>query len=195
MAERISGAPELARVDRAFYRVFQTADPDGAPFQHWIERRALLFGRDRRDGWLGSISAAAAEVGESRAFLTPEVDALARGTTFADLSHYDVALDRPDLPDDEPLFAYALYSPSGTWGLMTSYEGHSVIGGVEGFMRAWADRVRDPAAGAREFVAYWARMSGREGGAAPDWVEHLLVHVYGAREAARFLSPANGSGA
>ena len=80
----------------------------------------------------------------------------------------------------------AIYSTSGTWGLLFSHERHAVLGGPTQFVRAITEMLPNPVGQVEKFLATWKQHHVRFGSNL-DWFPCLLEHVYGADAAQRFL--------
>jgi hypothetical protein len=104
-------------------------------------------------------------------------------------AHYrfDLALFPPrDFGEDWYRMAeHAIYSPHGTWGIITSFEWHGIAAGSDAFR---ASLLGSPvfADSLGQFLACWKdcrdRLKGRT-----SWVPVLLENVYGVAEADRIL--------
>ena len=104
--------------------------------------------------------------------------------------HFRVRLDRNPataMGDEWPaLTEYALYSPSGRWGILTSLEWCGIAVGSFGF-RSHLSSAPEFADSSGKFLEYWRdsrdRLKGRT-----SWVPALIENVYGATQAAKILS-------
>lgn len=80
----------------------------------------------------------------------------------------------------------AIYSPSGTWGVMFSHARHAVLGGPRQFVQAVTETLPNSVSQVDKFIATWKQNQERFGSNL-DWLPRLLEHVYGEERAQEML--------
>jgi hypothetical protein len=105
--------------------------------------------------------------------------------------HFRIELDENPLQqlneDDHcPQSEYALYSPSGTWGVLASLEWYAIAVGSESFRRQLGS-APEFSESLQRFLRYWKdsrdRLHGRTG-----WIPDLVENVYGLTEGRKIMS-------
>jgi hypothetical protein len=147
------------------------------------------------------IAAAVAQEGDDEAYLSFLGDYQGNASTMTDDfeigAHYRISLDRNPaeaLGEDWPAFSeYALYSPRGIWGIVTSLEWHAIAVGTEAF-RSRLSAASPFVDSLEQFLEYWRdsrdRLHGRTA-----WLPDLLGNVYGADNASKILAKFGDSAA
>jgi len=144
------------RVVPARKRIFAELDPFGAPFTDGIRERALLFpvSLELEPGQVGALGEAAHAVGDETIFLE---------VLYSDSEFWEFSVDVEGLYDVVDVFVEtAMFSPSGTWGMIISPEDHAVLGGPPEFVRTIAARFPPTELPTQNFL-----MGSRE----PEWPE------------------------
>jgi hypothetical protein len=127
----------------AFARIFENGDALGAPFQESVTRRVVVFPIPAGllyEAQFLALFEAAAQRGDQELLLSA-VDHF--GLIEGSSEHWVIgAHDWPTYGrSDFIMLTSAMYSPAGTWGLMTSYENSAMLGGDDAFVNAFLDRL------------------------------------------------------
>jgi hypothetical protein len=185
----LSEADFLREAKPSFDRVFAAAAPFGEPFAPVMEARAILFPVHYQMGraLARAIRKGSTRLHESSFYFSvlerPQAEEQDRPyhwhIPFDQLREYD-ALGYPFVVEN------AIYSTSGTWGLIFSHEHHAIIGGPAAFVEG-VTKSGDKQA--ERFVKAWKENQDRFGSKL-DWLPRLLVHVYGDERTGKLLAEA-----
>jgi hypothetical protein len=193
--EALDTPEQLREAETVAHRVFQSIGTGTRnPFREQIEARTLIYPIDYTmldEGQFQAVGAAAASVGDQSAYLAPygTLEAGWAGT----YDHSLVALDSYSdyRPGGALILEHLLYSPHGTWGLVTSDDGEALVGGSQGFVKVLRDRLAEKeGVMVRAFVRDSKDMG--RGGGNVEWLQPLLVHLYGKARAQRLWDEVNG---
>ena len=192
-AHHLSG-PDLARSRSALSTAFKSLDPFDEPLQEALADRLILYpavGYELPDAWFEALTRAAATVGEPSAY-----HAAVEGETGFELEDvWELGLTPDTLRWFEtsatdgsrtPIVENAIWSTSGSWGLLISHRQHVVLGGppafVEHVRRSIPEADEHAIRFAREMLRYSENASwGRDG------LLRLLTHVYGVARAQELM--------
>ena len=192
MVIKLSTEEKVHKANMAFSAVFQSYDPFDEPFRPCINKRLVLYPISYQLDELqyAALGGAARELGESAAFIT-ETEGHKKGIKFKDLDHWKV--DFGDYPYRtlmklgwSHMMENAIYSTNGSWGLLISHEDHAVLGGDENFVNAVIANLPGIELQLRGFLDAWKYNRDRLGSKI-DWLQQLLIHVYGHEKAREFL--------
>ena len=85
---------------------------------------------------------------------------------------------------------YAIYSSSGSWGLMLSHERHALLGGSANFIDEVREFVPNLDEQAKLFLQKLQSINRHDPNATLEWVPRLFTHVYGQETAEKMLKEA-----
>lgn len=188
---RISSQNELQVARAAFHAVFRSADAFDEPFQPTTEKRAILYpvAYHLDQAEYASLAAASSAVGESEAFFSA-IEGYRDGD-FDEHDHWRVGLH--SYPYEQlrhsgwfPLMESAIYSTTGSWGLLISHEQHAMVGGTAAFMDSLLVAMPGLEIQVTEFLVTWKDNRDRLGSDV-TWLPELLEHVYGPEKAYRLM--------
>lgn len=195
MVSKISGQTQLREVKKAFDAVFRSADPFNQPFNETVSHRVILFPTapyQLDEDMYEAVASAAEAVGDTTALLTLTEGYKGGREGFESCGHWQIEL-RSDpyavLSKDKEwisLVENAIYSPTGTWGLIISHEEHAVVGGPPAFVEAIKRNLPGVEDQLQEFLLTWQDYRDRLG-TQIDWLPELLRHIYGTEKAHRLL--------
>jgi len=185
----------------ALRRVFATDDPfDQQPFVPDVAVRRVVFGSDYdlkfivRPPLIDALVAAASSRGETGCYFT----ALGRMNQEeeGEFNHWYIPFSEIAAYNrcDDKVFKLAfnwenvLYSPQGKWGLMTSHEGHGLLGGTQEFVDEVRRRIPDLDKQVYPFLKFWQYHKIHSKGAKTDWLPGLLTQIYGYETALEMLA-------
>lgn len=168
----------LAQAEPHFRRAFLCESLDEAPFASHLAHRTLLWevGMTLGTAEWSALSAIARSHGDRFLFLSLAPDRLCAGHDAGSWRLSADAYPFAELARDqryEPMLTGAFYSPTGGWGLITSYEGHAVLGSSSPHLQLWQQHAGDPSNDQDKFVNYWRALEGAE----TAWVDRLREHV------------------
>ena len=171
----------------ALRRIFVNEDPYEAPFAAPVQHRLILF------EYLYEMQ-------------PPLLDAIVQAATRYDERGFYVSIfDRP--PEEEQQQPYhwyipfsdiagyqslvgpltnVVYSTSGRWGIMGTYEHYGLLGCDATVMAAIKRVLPDLDSQVFEFLKHW-EWNAQHFGSVVDWVPNVLKHVYGAEQAGELL--------
>lgn len=184
-------------------RVFASDNPfDHQPFAIQIPVRRILFGLEYdlkfiiRPPLIDAIVAAASSIGDTGCYFTAllRMNQEVNGEfnhwyiPFAEISAYK----KHDYEVFRSAFNWenVLYSPQGEWGIMTSHEGHGLLGGTQEFVDEVRRRIPDLDEQVYPFLKLWQYHKTHNKGAKTDWLPGLLTQIYGYETAAKMLQEA-----
>ncbi len=194
--ERLVQPEDVIEAQRAFHRIFRSADPFDEPFMEGITDRAIFYptGYGLDANRLAAVATAARAVESPMAFFSglEGYD----GTNFEQYDHHRILLvsdmSFPALMKEltnagwPSLVESALYAVDGSWGVLTSHEQHAVIGGPSAFLRELSEHV-DLNGDGVAFVSRWKYVHD-DGHVAVEWVPNLLVHIFGEQLASELMT-------
>jgi hypothetical protein len=166
-----------------FRSVFASDDPFDAPFQSQIQPRLLLYGFRwvLHEPWLDPIADGVAKLEEDGFYLTV-LSTMLRGpepNIDARPYHWFVPLSEAGTyKSGFGMYASALCSTRATWGLISSYEDHAIIGGSSSLIDTIRRAIPDLDARVREFLDIW-RYNHEKYNADIGWMPRMLEHTYG----------------
>ncbi|MBX5446047.1 hypothetical protein [Sphaerobacter sp.] len=190
---RLTSEADLQAAREAFHRVFRSGDPFTAPFQPWVQGRAIIYPvlyylkPDKYE----PVATAAQRLGETLAYVSVTETHRGEGDKWDDFQHWEVELDPypyHTLTQDwdwVPIMGQALYSVNGTWGVLTS---PAVLGGPPAFMQVLEAHFNLEEQ-IRECIDYYADEHRRRRRNI-DWFVDLVQHVYGPEKGRRLLAEA-----
>jgi hypothetical protein len=192
----------------ALHRVFVQEDPYGQPFAPGVQERRLLYPVPTiQEGEAlvlkRAILASAKLLGDHGVFISvpgrpPEKEQRVLYHWYLDFGEMEGFLlyDEQHVREHKDLHAivsleYIVYSPTGQWGLMLSYEDHALLGGSTRFFEILQGIIPgfDDLGQIQEFLSDW-KYYATERGVDVSWIPVLLTHVYGAGTGQRFLEEA-----
>lgn len=184
LVEQVADHRQIEDMKRAFHGVFRSTDPFVQPLQPDVVGRAILFPswENFRDYEWEAMIIAAASVGDYHAYFSSVEGHL----PFNAHLHFRVRLiEGSHGAVMERLFGYgyvpfvhsALYSPSGTWGALTSHNIHAVVGGPLQFVEELGFAY-DLNAAVLSFLQSWKRNE-TVWQVDVSWAGQLVQHVFG----------------
>lgn len=171
---RLLTRQEKLAAARAWSQVFKSTDPFGWPFEDAISSGRLLYPTDGCHLFADQLQAlrfAALEAGDSACYL-----AVVEGkATLAGSDEERVyALNLDDFDGYSQLnltLENAIFSASGSWGLLISHEMHAVIGGARSFIAAFDEIDLAAEEQWKEFKEEWRADRHKH------WLDRLASHV------------------
>lgn len=176
-------------------RLFAHLDAYNKPFASQVEERRLLYPvgfvlKRTNPQFLSGLVSTARKLGDEGFYLSY----ITKPQRFAP---WEIKQDEPynwyyPFADIDSFSVHMreqiLYSPSGQWGLMISFEDHGLLGGSSAFFDIMKTILPgfDNMNQVREFLADWKYYK-EEHGVDIRWVPDLLFHIYGAKVAQRLL--------
>jgi len=174
-------------------RVFATENPFDPPFALAIQARIILFPvHYAMDRLLSrAIKKASSLLNENSFYLS----ALERPKAEEQDRPYHWLIPFTHLEEYRELgypfvLENAIYSTSGTWGVMFSHERHAVLGGPPEFVQVVTQELPKLTDQVETFIETWKRNQKRLGGNV-DWLIRLLTHVYGDEQAQKLMAKAD----
>lgn len=179
---------ELLRAEGAAREVFQSFDAGTSqPFRASIEARLLVYPIDYTmltPEQFGALTVAAAAVGDATAYLAAfgPPDAGWQGIHEHCLVALDDFLEYRSKPD-ALILEHLLYSPRGTWGLVTSDGEYAAVGGSQSFVDTLRRHLPEQETEAVKALIRDSREAGRDDDHVERWLRPLVGHVYGENRA------------
>ena len=136
--------PMYQRAIEAWGSIFCSSDPKGWPFTSRAERGLVLYPTDGymlNEAQFSALSRAAIELGEPRAYLVVTEGNKAFGGDRHTIA-LDVALDNfHEYAELQSPLENAIYSQSGSWGVLISQQAFAVVGGSARFVKLLAAKL------------------------------------------------------
>lgn len=190
---KLTANKEIQKARDAYFSVFQNRSPYRQPFNEATPARLIIYPVETYpdDDLYFAIANAAATIGEDEAYFSTIMDAT-EDSYFA-VDYWQLDLD--EYPFNEKgmrdngwiaILESTMYSPRGSWGLITTNRQFGLVGGSNPFMNALRQWIHDLDVQVVRFIDYsWF---GKDGpGDSSAWLPGLLEHVYGAEKAALLL--------
>lgn len=195
MLRRITNRRKIRLAHNALVKVFQHCDPFNRPFSSHIQRKAILCETasniPNREQFT-ALCKAAGSIGEETAFVFGCGN---KSTSFwkrGKREYWELSLDLESYDDygygqytsagdqfaQYSVLEHVIISPKGSWGILTSYEDHAVMGGSESFMAAFENNYHDFAIDLKRFYELW-QYNLHNFHSKIGWIKGLLENVYG----------------
>jgi hypothetical protein len=176
--------------------VFRSLDPFDEPLQRSIRDRLILYpavGYELPDAWLAAVVRAARALDEEEAYYG--IVEAATAETVDEVWNLGLGAETAQWFEDSandgtrnPIAESAIWSHSGTWGLLISHRQHIVLGGPSTFVEGLRSEIQGADEGVIDFVRETARYD--DVSSDSSWMTRLLRHVYGETHAVRLLGRA-----
>ena len=181
LVERLRSEDEVRAARCAYTKVFSSSNPFDEPLAPDVPARWLLYpvGYGLWEPEWSVVAGHAVGAGQTHAY----VSLLEAGPDFVSVPHWRIGLvgESPyEVFHDEPGWlpiSHAVYSASGTWGMMFSSEQHAVVGGPAGLVDALRHVVPEARDVRSRFIAAWRENAALGGDA--SWLPGFLRHIFG----------------
>lgn len=187
----ITASEYSSKVEPIFNSIFANENPFGEPFKPEISCRLLLFGfrYGLNNFWLKAFVNAIDKVNEGGFYLS--ILSNQRPDFQVKPSHWYVSLNTADkYIDNVYTFENAIYSASGTWGLICSDEDHAIVGGTQQFIDEIRKHIQDVDSQVNLFLQTWKHYN-EINKIDVSWVLPQLTHVFGFEKAKRLIEEEN----
>lgn len=172
---------DTARLREAFYRVFRSRDPFSAAGHEELPVRVVLYptyGYYLETQQFQALIGALHDCGEREFFISMvEAEPEPRNWDSKEFTHW--VCEKPTLEEYMSIGVFienALYSPSGSWGILLSHEDHALLVCQPSFWDAFQSRYPNWRQDLEQFIELW-RFHEKERDVDVGWLEPLLDHL------------------
>jgi hypothetical protein len=174
-----------------FNKVFTGRDAYSSPFTDRMQIRLLLyyFSPTLHEPWINPLVKTMKTLGEKGFYLSLQGHA---HNKIGPLTYnWYVPIDELDECGKKiyPL-ENRIYSVNGLWGIISSDEGHAVVGGPSILINNILESVNDLDLRVRDFLALWKSYH-ELNQVDINWIFDVFVHVYGASKTIQILEETN----
>lgn len=176
---------------RALNEVFINLDPFDSPFSNVIKNRMVLypFRYVIKEPWANPFKSALTALGESSFYISminrpPADEQVGAYHWYVDIEEFDT------YQEDFGMYASAMYSLGGEWGILSSYEGFAVAGGPDVFIQNLKASVDSYKSRVIDFLNDWA-INHQEYNSDISWIPDMLNHIIGPEKAEKYISISN----
>jgi hypothetical protein len=192
-------ADQRKQARTSFYSVFVSGDPYTEPFSPQITERLLLYPTDNyalTPEQFHALAKAAGSLGEDWAYLLSTAlwdqedwEDSVRELWILELNDLESYLFPPE-NSSIALAENAIYSPTGSWGILVSDMAYALTGGELDFVETFRELTVDDRNERQmidEWLTFWSGLR-RHGHPCDNWLPSLVRHLYGEEKAAALLS-------
>lgn len=171
-------------------KIFTGADAYSSPFTDQIQPRLLLyyFSPVLHEPWIKPLVKTMKTLGERGFYISLQTK---QNAVYPFESNWYVPINEIESYGTQifPL-ENKIYSETGAWGIISSEEGHAILGGTNILINNVKESVPDMAARVKEFITLWKNYHAVNH-VEINWILDVLVHVFGTQEAEKILKEAD----
>ena len=161
--KKIVGSEALKTLESSFLKVFKNKDSFGNPFTEDIQTKLLLFPTDGyylQEDQFNVLCQINRHIGEEEFFISEiEGDCFSASLSSQAYEHGHWVGNVTSMYEDYKslpiVLENAIYSKKGNWGLMTSHEGHAILGGSKEFIVRFQGLYPKYRTSQERFFEYW----------------------------------------
>lgn len=176
---------EIKTAQKAFEKLSSTGDPYETPFLESIEKKIIISEEylTLSENLFNALCITAKEFGGDCLFLSTVEGFNYRSFEKSGL-HWKLNLSEIDYgiykdnDADYGMIVNSIYSPDGSWGIITSRDGFAVLGGKKDFVNVFLNNYRDNRIDYEIFIDVM-QQNFIKFGIMTDWIPKLIYNIYG----------------
>lgn len=179
--KKITDFESVKKLEESFYKVFKNKDPFDDCFAANIQAKFLLFPTDGyylSEEQFNVLRKVISHLGEDEFFISEiEGDCFSQPLSSESYEHShcrgNVSSTYEDYTNVPIVLENAIFSTSGTWGVIISHEGHAVLGGNHELIKQFQTSFPDFNNCKKRFIEHWETTQ-RNYNSNIDWVHEFL---------------------